>query len=174
MSVLQNQINLNNADDLANSMNDIMAKLVEVNYDDSETVGIQAIITDQVAFLRTRNKEIHQPLQREVGEGGRPNAVPVPVSAQVDDTDATKLIIAFNVNVVDADGTGYSITGNAATVTGVEATGSVLTLTLSGPILNGETITTAYDGLGSLFNSDYPTIAAPAYTAFPVVNNVAP
>ena len=173
MSVqLQNQINLANANDLANAISADAAKVVEVNYNDAETITIQTAIDAQVTLLRQRNAEIHQPLHREPGDVSKNNQPPVPLHAVVNDSDATKLIISFNQNVVDADGTGYSIVGNAATVTAVEATGSVLTLTLSGPILNGETITTSYDGLGSLFNADYPTIAAAAYTAFPVVNNV--
>lgn len=174
MSVqLHNQINLANANDLANAISANAAKVVEANYNDAETIAIQTAIDAQVTLLRQRNAEIHQPLQREPGDVSKNNQPPVPISAQVDDASPTKLVIAFNQNVVDDTGTGYSIVGNAATVTAVEATGSVLTLTLSGPILNGETITTSY-APGVLANADYPTIAAAAYTAFPVVNNVQP
>lgn len=176
MSLEQNNyIKLNNADNLADAINADMSKIVELNYDDSETVAIQTFINDQMAFLRTRNKEIHQPLQRSPGDSNQPNKPPVPVHAEVNDTDATKLIISFNANVEDPDGTGYSISGSTAAtaVTNVEALGSTLTLTLNGAVANGETVLTSYDGLGSLVNADYPTIAAAAYADLPVTNNVA-
>lgn len=172
---MRNRISLNNANDLADAIDVDMTKAVELNYNDSETIAIQVIVTAQMTALRARAAEIHQPIRRQGGDPTQPNIPPTPLHAVVNPDNPAKMVISFDANVVDDDGAGYSISGSTAAtaITAVEALGSTLTLTLNGDVVGGETLLTSYAGTGGLANADYPSISAAAYTDFPVTNNVA-
>lgn len=103
---------------------------------------------------------------------GGPQTNPTLIGLSVENANAYEIVVVFDENVTLTDQTGFSVSGTAASITGVTGSGNdTLIFTIDVPVVYGDIILFSYNATGDIQDGDtYPLAAFSNYT---IVNNVA-